>query len=112
LPYKVNEKRRRNISKARYRVQNWRADDTALRRRGDLTVWVTPTAMAAGTPTDGRNAGLDYASARPGPSGSRSHHPLSRRRADLTVVKMMSTAIRPVKVMIGATGLTVFGADE
>jgi hypothetical protein len=37
---------------------------------------------------------------------------LSRRRADLTVVKTMSTASRPVNVMIGATGLTVFGADE
>jgi len=31
-------------------VQNWRAYDAALRRRGDLTVWVTPAAMAAWTP--------------------------------------------------------------
>ena len=41
MPYKVNEKRRHRIPKARYRVQNWREYDAALRRRGDLTVWVT-----------------------------------------------------------------------
>jgi hypothetical protein len=50
MPYKVNEKRRHKIPKARYRVQNWRDYDAALRRRGDLTVWVTPAAMAAWTP--------------------------------------------------------------
>ena len=50
MPYKVNEKRRHKIPKARYRVQNWREYDAALRRRGDLTVWVTPAAMAAWTP--------------------------------------------------------------
>jgi hypothetical protein len=50
MPYKVNEKRRHKIPKARYREQNWCAYDTALRQRGDLTVWVTPAAMAAWTP--------------------------------------------------------------
>jgi transposase len=50
MPYKVNEKRRHRIPKARYRVKNWREYDAALRRRGDLTVWVTPAAMAAWTP--------------------------------------------------------------
>ncbi|MBO1910166.1 IS5 family transposase [Microvirga sp. 3-52] len=49
MPYKVNEKRRHKIPKARYRVQNWRDYDAALRRRGDLTLWVTPAAMAART---------------------------------------------------------------
>jgi hypothetical protein len=50
MPYKVNEKRRHRIPKARYRVQNWRDYDAALRRRGDLTVWVTAAAMAAWAP--------------------------------------------------------------
>jgi hypothetical protein len=50
MPYKVNEKRRHRIPKARYRVKNWHSYDAALRRRGDLTVWVTPAAMAAWTP--------------------------------------------------------------
>jgi hypothetical protein len=57
MPYKVNEKRRHKIPKARYRVQNWRDYDAALRRRGDLTVWVTPAAMAAWTPPRCRRRG-------------------------------------------------------
>lgn len=50
MPYKANEPRRHNIPKARYRVENWSAYDAALGRRGDLTIWVTPEAIAAWTP--------------------------------------------------------------
>ena len=50
MPYKVNEPRRHKISKGRYRVENWAAYDAARRRRGDLTVWVTPEAIAGWTP--------------------------------------------------------------
>ena len=50
MPFKANEKRRHKIPRARYRVKNWRDYDAALRRRGDLTVWVTPAAIAAWTP--------------------------------------------------------------
>jgi transposase len=50
MPYKANEKRRHKIPKARYRVKNWRDYDAALRRRGDLTVWVTAEAIEAWTP--------------------------------------------------------------
>lgn len=50
MPYKANESRRHKIPKARYRVENWAAYDAGLRRRGDLTVWVTPEAIAAWTP--------------------------------------------------------------
>ena len=50
MPYKANEPRRHQIPKARYRVENWAAYDAALRRRGDLTIWVTPEAIAAWTP--------------------------------------------------------------
>lgn len=50
MPYKANESRRHRIPKARYRVQNWSAYDAALRRRSDLTIWVTPEAIAAWTP--------------------------------------------------------------
>ena len=39
MPYKANEPRRHKIPKARYRVENWSANDAALRRRGDLTIW-------------------------------------------------------------------------
>ena len=50
MPYKVNQSRRHKIPKARYRVQNWSTYDAALRRRGDLTIWVTPWALAVWTP--------------------------------------------------------------
>jgi hypothetical protein len=46
MPYKANEPRRHKIPKARYRVGNWAAYDAALRRRGDLTIWVTSEAIA------------------------------------------------------------------
>ena len=123
MPYKVNEKRRHKIPKARYRVKNWRDYDAALRRRGDLTVWVTAAAiggmdaasqwpawstaailrdcvetglmlrLAFGRPwrqTEGmlasimRLLGLDL----PVPD----HTTFSRRSADLTVAKAVSTA--------------------
>ena len=50
MPYKHDESRRHKIPKARYRVENWREYDAALRDRGSLTVWVTPEAIAAWHP--------------------------------------------------------------
>ncbi|SMH61405.1 IS5 family transposase [Azospirillum agricola] len=50
MPYKMNESCRHKIPKVRYRVENWSAYDAALRRRGDLTIWVSPEAIAAWTP--------------------------------------------------------------
>ena len=50
MPYKANELRRHKIPKVRYRVQNWPEYDKALQRRGSLTVWVTPEAIAAWQP--------------------------------------------------------------
>ena len=47
MPYKANEPRRHKIPKARYKIENWAEYDAALRRRGSLTVWVTPEAIAA-----------------------------------------------------------------
>src|SRR5918994_4360743 len=52
MPYKVNQERRHRISKARYHVKNWRDYDAALRRRGDLTVWVTADAIEPWTPAN------------------------------------------------------------
>ena len=55
MPYKANELRRHKIPKARYKIENWAEYDAALRRRGSLTVWVTPEAIAAWAPaTTGR----------------------------------------------------------
>ncbi len=50
MPYKANEARRHRIPRARYRVTNWPEYYRALQRRGSLTVWVTPEALAAWHP--------------------------------------------------------------
>src|SRR3982750_1903282 len=47
MSYKVNEARRQQFPKTRYRVSNWSEYDQALQERGSLTVWVTPEAIAA-----------------------------------------------------------------
>jgi Transposase DDE domain len=62
MPYKANEARRHRIPRARYRVTNWPDYDRALQRRGSLTVWVTPEALAAWHPplTGGRGRPRDY----------------------------------------------------
>jgi transposase len=62
MPYKANEPRRHKIPKARYKIANWAEYDAALRRRGSLTVWVTPEAIAAWTPapTGRRGRPRDY----------------------------------------------------
>ena len=36
--------------KAKYRVQNWASYDRALVRRGDITIWLSPAAIAAWEP--------------------------------------------------------------
>ena len=57
MPDKYNEPRRHKIPRARYRIQNWPEYDRALQRRGDLTVWVTPEAIAAWCPPRGGRRG-------------------------------------------------------
>lgn len=57
MPYKYNEPRRHKIARARDRIQNWPEYDRALQRRGDLTVWVTPEAIAAWWPPRGGRRG-------------------------------------------------------
>lgn len=62
MPYKANEARRHRIPRARYRVTNWADYDRALQRRGSLTVWVMPEALAAWQPsrTGGRGRPRRY----------------------------------------------------
>jgi Transposase DDE domain len=48
--YRVSQERNHKISKASYRVKNWREYDSALQKRGSLTVWFTPEAVAAWHP--------------------------------------------------------------
>ena len=62
MPHKAKDPCRHKFPKARYRIENWPTYDAALRDRGDLTVWVTPEALAAWHPrTSGqRGRSLTY----------------------------------------------------
>src|SRR3712207_5543688 len=62
MPYKANEPRRHKIPRARHKVTNWPEYDRALQRRGSLTIWVTPEALAAWHPprTGGRGRPRAY----------------------------------------------------
>lgn len=46
MPYKHNADRRHHIGKMKFRVTNWAVYEAGLRRRGSLTLWVTPDALA------------------------------------------------------------------
>lgn len=46
MPHKFNADRRDKIPKQKHRVSNWAEYDESLRRRGDLTVWISENALA------------------------------------------------------------------
>src|ERR1017187_438468 len=50
MPNKHNASRRHHIPKMKFRVKNWAEYDAGLRRRGGLTLWLTPEVL------DGWNA--------------------------------------------------------
>src|SRR3954453_15546772 len=50
MPFPVNKARRQKFPKTPYKVKNWSEDDQALQKRGGLTLWVTPEALAAWHP--------------------------------------------------------------
>jgi len=45
MPHKHNAARRHHIGKMKFKVTNWAEYEAALRRRGSLTVWITPEAL-------------------------------------------------------------------
>ena len=45
MPHKFNANRRAKISKQKHRVTNWAEYNEGLRRRGDLTVWISDVAL-------------------------------------------------------------------
>lgn len=45
MPHKFNAGRRDNIPKQKHRVTNWAEYNEGLRRRGDLTVWISEDAL-------------------------------------------------------------------
>jgi len=47
MPYKHNQSKRHKFKKAKYKVENWPEYNEALRRRGDITIWVADDALAS-----------------------------------------------------------------
>ena len=45
MPNKHNSSRRHHIPKMKFQVKNWADYDAGLRRRGSLTLWVTPEVL-------------------------------------------------------------------
>jgi len=41
MPYKHNEKRKHKFTKAKYKISNWPEYNEALRRRGNVTIWMS-----------------------------------------------------------------------
>ncbi len=46
MPHKYNEKHRHKIPRQKFKVTNWPAYNESLRRRGDLTVWISDDALS------------------------------------------------------------------
>ena len=76
MPDEANEARRHKIPRTRYRVTNWPEYDRALQKRGSLTVWVTPEALAAwhSLHTGQRGRPRDYSDAAQTPPRGRPQH--------------------------------------
>ena len=47
MPFKPNASRRHCIGKMKFKVTNWREYEAGLRRRGSLTLWMTPEALSS-----------------------------------------------------------------
>jgi hypothetical protein len=46
LPFKHNAARRHRVGKMKFKVMNWPEYEAELRRRGSLTLWLTPEALS------------------------------------------------------------------
>jgi hypothetical protein len=51
MPHKFNADRRDKIPKQKQRVANWADYNEGLRRRGDLTVWISEDAIGLWSPS-------------------------------------------------------------
>jgi hypothetical protein len=47
MPFKHNASRRHRIGKMKFKVTNWAEYEAGLRRRGSLTLWMTPEALSS-----------------------------------------------------------------
>ncbi|AYG62100.1 IS5 family transposase [Rhizobium jaguaris] len=47
MPFKYNSTRRYRIGKMKFKLTNWPEYEAGLRRRGSLTLWITPEALSS-----------------------------------------------------------------
>ena len=98
LPFKYHAEHRHRIPKARYRVTNWAEYDASLRRRGNLTVWLTDEAVAAWR-----------AEPRTTPGGQPHYSALAITTA-LTLRMVFGLALRQTEGLIGSV-IELLGLD-
>ena len=125
MPNKHNSSRRHHIPKMKFKVKNWAEYDAGLRRRGSLTLWVTPEVLsgwqAARRTTTGGQSIYSELAIETGMMASifgllgvllstPDHSTLSRRaRTMKSISKGCILPDGPLNVLIGSTGLKVFG---
>lgn len=54
MPHEFNHAHRHKFEKAKYRHRNWPSYDAALRRRGDVRLWISEEAIAGWCARPGR----------------------------------------------------------
>ena len=125
MPFKHNASPRHHIETMKFRVSNWREYEAGLRRRGSLTLWVTPEALSKWQAPRRKTRGgqhrysdlaietaltLGLALAVP------DHTTLSRRaRTWQSPNKRQDRQGRPtgpLHVVVDSTGLQVYGAGQ
>src|ERR1700686_2274315 len=142
VPFKANTKCRHHIPKQKRRLTNWPAYEASLRQRGDLTVWVSEEAIAAGRGEPRTNRGgqpwcsplaiLTALTLRAvfhlalrqteGLIGSLIRllgldlgipdHSTLSRRAETLAVAGPPSSAEPVHLLVDSTGLKLSGAGE
>jgi len=140
MPHKHNADRRHQIPKMSFKVQNWPTYEAGLRRRGSLTLWIEGAALDCWR-TSGPSGQARFKDAAIQTSlilrtafklalrqteglmtsvltlmgltlSAPDHTTVSRRAVTLRVIQPAQVPPGPLHVLIGSTGLQVYGAGQ
>jgi hypothetical protein len=140
MPHKHNAGHRHHIPKMSFKVRNWPAYESGLRRRGSLTLWIKDTALECWQ-TIGPGGQARYTDAAIQTSlmlraafklalrqieglmtsvlslmglsiSAPDHTTVSRRAVTLPVIQVASVPHGPLHLLIDSTGLQVYGAGQ
>jgi hypothetical protein len=140
MPHKHNAGQRHHIPKMSFKVRNWPAYESGLRRRGSLTLWIKDTALECWQ-TIGPGGQARYTDAAIQTSlmlraafklalrqieglmtsvlslmglsiSAPDHTTVSRRAVTLPVIQVASVPHGPLHLLIDSTGLQVYGAGQ